>query len=62
VTAFGVLLRDKAGITITQGWPSRGVLMLCGNNILPISVAGLLLNFQYISCAFKSCAGLTQCH
>jgi hypothetical protein len=58
----GVLLVDKARITITQGWPSRRVMMLCGNNILLLSEVSLLLHFQYISRAFKSCVGLTQCH
>jgi hypothetical protein len=60
--ASGVLLGDKARITITQGWPSRWEKMLCGNNILLLSEVSLLFNFQYISRAFKSRVGLSQCH
>ncbi len=58
----GVLLGNKAGITITQGWPSRWEKMLCGNNILLLSAASLLLRFQYITRTFKLAAGLSQCH
>jgi hypothetical protein len=36
--------------------------VLCGNNILPISVVSLLLQFQSISYKRKYRRGLTQCH
>ena len=36
--------------------------MLCGNNILLLSAASLLLRFQYITRTFKLAAGLSQCH
>jgi hypothetical protein len=57
----GMLLRKKLGITITQGWPSW-LRLLCGNNILPISVVSLLLQFQSVSLTRKYRRGLSQCH
>ena len=53
---------DLVSQTIAQGWPSRWVAVLCGNNILLLSEVSLLFNFQCISRAFKSCVGLSQCH
>lgn len=46
---LGMLLRSKLGITISQGWPSRLLVVLLGNNILSILAASLLLNFQSVS-------------
>lgn len=56
--ASGMLLADKARITITQGWPSRWEKMMCGNNILLLSEVSLLFNFQYISRAIQIPRGL----
>jgi hypothetical protein len=44
-----MLLQFKLGITITQDWPRGWLLLLCRNNILPISAASLLLRFQSLS-------------
>jgi len=59
---LGMLLRRKLGITIPQGWPSRLLVMLLGNNILPISAASLLLKFQSVTAPTRSRYGLSQCH
>lgn len=50
---LGMLLRGELGITIHRGWPSRLLVMLLGNNILPISVSSLLLIFQSVSLLVK---------
>lgn len=57
-----MLLRSELRITITQGWPSRSLAMLSGNNILPISVVSLLLIFQTLTQPSTRRCGLTQCH
>jgi hypothetical protein len=57
-----VVLGNELGITNPQGWPSPWLLMLCGNNILPISVVALLLSFQPVSHTSAQHCGLSQCH
>jgi hypothetical protein len=38
------------------------VVVLCGNNILPIPEVSLLLQFQPVSRTHKYRCGLSQCH
>ena len=41
-----MLMGFKLSVTIAQGWPRGCWRVMCGNNILPISVASLHLLFQ----------------
>jgi hypothetical protein len=59
---LGMLLRSKLGITISRGWPSRLLVVLLGNKILPISEARLLLKIQSVTSNRKSRCGLSQRH
>ncbi len=56
-----LLLGNELGITICQGWPSW-LWILLGNNILPISVASLLLKFQLVTPPSLYHCGLNKRH
>jgi hypothetical protein len=54
------LLKITLGTTISQGWPSPLFVVLLGSNILSISEASPLLDFQISSPNCKSRCGLSQ--
>ena len=44
-----MLMGFKLSVTIAQGWPRGCWRVMCGNNILPISVASLHLLFHSLT-------------